>query len=61
MQKIIFETARDVYDQMKPAGREPRVLWPRSSVWWRRFCRSDRIPDRPCLFSSKMSYAAESS
>ncbi len=48
MQKIIFETARDVYDQMQPTWKGSRGIpagaadRPRSS----RFLRSDRIADR---------------
>ena len=30
MQKIVFETARDVYDQMKPNGRVIRNIFLRS-------------------------------
>ena len=52
MQKIIFETARDVYDQMKPGwGGNKETLLAQLIGLVEKFVKSDRIQIAPLLFT----------
>jgi type III restriction enzyme len=52
MQKIIFETARDIYDQMKPAWKGNREFLLAQLIGLvEKVIRSDRIRIQPALFS----------
>jgi type III restriction enzyme len=50
MQKIIFETARDVYDQMKKDWKGSKELLLAQLYAWLSVFQSDKIQITPALF-----------